>query len=353
MEVKVVTAVRNRIRRAVGYYLLSRLRELFISEDSELKRYLSQYHFNPTIVSHPRILFEYSDESHVCRKVFHLERKIRILRGILESTTLTCSQSENLLSRLGISKFYWNSSLACLDDESGDYQPYPNCEDGFHDKKVAVYTVITGDYDNIHAPLYRDSFVDYFLFTNNRKIKSSIWKVIYIEENLDNILLSRKVKIFPHLYLDDQYETSIYVDASFIIMGPIRELTFFLNDQISLVLTKHNKRNSVYEEILELETNSRYSTEEKESMRNQYAEYVECGFSDNLGLTENGILVRRHKDKDLQSLMNDWWMEIQRPVVRDQLSLMPVIYCNHFTQYKVLNANISQNQYALLVGHNT
>ena len=60
-------------------------------------------------------------------------------------------------------------------------------------KKICVYTCITGDYDNLHEIKKKEKDIDYYLFTNNKNIKSKTWKVIYIEnEELDKTFKKNK-----------------------------------------------------------------------------------------------------------------------------------------------------------------
>ena len=56
--------------------------------------------------------------------------------------------------------------------------------------KICVYTCITGDYDNPKEIPKLEKGIDYYCFTNNKKIKSNTWNVIYIDdENLSNVQL--------------------------------------------------------------------------------------------------------------------------------------------------------------------
>ena len=68
--------------------------------------------------------------------------------------------------------------------------------------KICVYTCITGEYDDLKEIKNVEKNIDYYCFTNNKKIKSKTWNVVYIEDNeLSNLLLARKTKImiFPKL----------------------------------------------------------------------------------------------------------------------------------------------------------
>ena len=67
--------------------------------------------------------------------------------------------------------------------------------------QYVVYTCLFGKYDNLLKPLLPSKNFDYICFTNNLYLRSNFWKIIYIEENKDNLYLSRKIKILTHHYL--------------------------------------------------------------------------------------------------------------------------------------------------------
>ena len=77
-------------------------------------------------------------------------------------------------------------------------------------KRKVIYTVITGDYDYLRTPKYVNEDYDYICFTNNKRIKSTFWKVRRIKnsEGLDDIRLQRYIKyvhIFSFLNMSYQY----------------------------------------------------------------------------------------------------------------------------------------------------
>ena len=48
------------------------------------------------------------------------------------------------------------------------------------EKKICVYTCITGSYDDLQ-PVEKEEGIDYICFTNNQRLKSDFWTIIYIE----------------------------------------------------------------------------------------------------------------------------------------------------------------------------
>ena len=225
--------------------------------------------------------------------------------------------------------------------------------------KTIIYTVITGNYDTIKQPLVVEEGVEYILFTNNPEIKDArVWKVVQIPfeqwqgrtERENNILLSRKVKMLPHKYLPEVAEWSIYIDADMVIKRPLTELLNNLHSETLFAAFRHSYCKSVQEEIEDLLAKNMVQPEQ---VKEQWNKYVEWGFRDDLGISENGLLIRKHNNQHVQSLMELWWSEYQQGCLRDQVSLMPCIYKEDFVPYfQFIEKNIRANEYLEVLKHN-
>jgi hypothetical protein len=224
--------------------------------------------------------------------------------------------------------------------------------------KTIIYTVITSNYDTIKQPLVLTPGADYFLFTNNLAIKEAgVWKVVQIPSEdwsdrtarENNILLSRKVKMLPHVYLPQGYDVSVYVDADMLIKRPLTELLDVLNNETLFAACRHSYCASVKEEIDDLLDKCMVDALQIE---NQWQRYVEWGFKDDLGISENGLLIRRHHDARVIQLMELWWEEYQYGCLRDQVSLMPCMHRTGFMPYfQFIEENIRQNAYVDVMRH--
>ena len=197
---------------------------------------------------------------------------------------------------------------------------------------IIIYTIITGNYDSIKQPLVEEEGVEYLLFTNNAEIKEGgVWKIVQIPveqwqgrtEKENNILLSRKVKMLPHKYLSEGAEWSIYIDADMLIKRPLTELLKDLHNDTLFAACRHSYCTSVRAEIEDLVAKG--MVDEKQ-VQYQWQRYLEWGFKDNLCISENGLLIRRHNDARVAQLMELWWEEYQNGCLRDQVSLMPCMY---------------------------
>ena len=221
-----------------------------------------------------------------------------------------------------------------------------------------IYTVITGSYDSIKQPRVIEAGVEYILFTNNPEIKDAgVWKVVQIPseqwlgrtERENNILLSRKVKMLPHKYLTEGAEWSIYIDADMLIKGPLTLLLENLKEDNLFAACRHSYCGSVREEIEDLVAKGMVDALQIE---NQWQRYVEWGFEDNLGISENGLLIRRHRDTRVIQLMELWWDEYQNGCLRDQVSLMPCIYRTGFMPYfQFIEMDIRNNHFVEVMRH--
>lgn len=181
-----------------------------------------------------------------------------------------------------------------------------------------IYTVITGNYDTIKQPLVIEAGVEYVLFTNNCNLQDSgVWKVVHIPneqwqgrtEKENDILLSRKVKMLPHEYLPEECELSIYVDADMLIQGTLTRLLKDLREDTLFAACRHSYCGSVREEIEDLIEKGMVDVTQIENL---WQRYVEWGFEDNLGISENGLLIRRHNDARVIQLMELWWKEMPK-----------------------------------------
>lgn len=135
--------------------------------------------------------------------------------------------------------------------------------------------------------------------------------------------MTRFFKLFPHLFFKD-YDLSIYIDASFIVKGNLNELLIkVLNPSFDIYFLQHPRRNTILQEFSAVVNNKR---DTKEIVNIVKKRYIKEKFPDNLGLTENCIIIRRHNNKKVVKLMKIWWNEIKNYSYRDQLSLNYAIW---------------------------
>lgn len=192
--------------------------------------------------------------------------------------------------------------------------------------KKVIYTCITGNYDELKAPSFKEFGYDYICFTDDPSLKSDFWEVFPIPKeirDLSPVKQQRIVKIMPHKFLNE-YETSIWIDANVRIDRPIDEFlkqVVSLNESSNIFLKKHPQRQCIYDEITACKLLKGINKNEMEKLRERY---ISEGMPKNFGLFETNVIIRKHNAKDCITLMNEWGKELLANSYRDQVSLT---YC--------------------------
>ena len=218
-------------------------------------------------------------------------------------------------------------------------------------KKIAVYTCITGNYDELNeidAELLEKN-VDYYCFTNNKEIVSKTWQIIYIEDfSLSNHMLNRKIKILGHKIIND-YDILIYIDGNCTLKRKATELIKNECDleKFPLYAFKHSARDCIYDEA---EACIKFKKETKEKIDKILKFYKKNNFPKKYGLCEMGCFIKKPKDKEVIKLMNSWYEMLEKYSERDQLSFMWCVYQAKFP-LGIIELSIYNNQYITFIQH--
>ncbi len=194
--------------------------------------------------------------------------------------------------------------------------------------KIAIYTAFTGDYDTLKEPEVIDENCDYICFTDNHNLESDTWKIIQMDETtLDNNRKAKQYKLLPHKYLKD-YKYSFWLDGTFRIKGSIREYIYKnIKADSPMLCVVHTERDCVYEEYEASKIIPRYP---RAVMEEQINYYKNQGFPEKYGLGVMGAIFRKHNDKAVIKVMEDWWEENIKFTNQDQLSFAYVCWVNDF-----------------------
>lgn len=210
--------------------------------------------------------------------------------------------------------------------------------------KICVYTCITGDYDNVNELPFKEKGVDYFLFTNNKKITSNSWNVIYINNvaNLDNVRLARKIKVLGHDLLK-KYDITVWIDGASYIRRSVCEFIDKYCDfkKYDLIGFKHRERDCIYDEALEC---AKVLKDNKDILKKQISIYKKDNYPRHNGLIESTILFRKNKSTKLSKTMTMWFNEIKKYSCRDQISFNYVAYKTGL-KFNLLDFNVFDNDY--------
>lgn len=189
--------------------------------------------------------------------------------------------------------------------------------------RIVVYTALFGGYDELVDPPLIDG-CDYVCFTDCEDLKSERFRIV----QCDNLFLdpsrdNRMYKVLPHRYFPE-YEYSLYMDAS-VRMNRV-DLYELIQKYLltaDLALFRHGKRSCLYKER---RICAKKGKDHIQVMNEQIARYLQEGFPEEWGLTENTVLLRRHNADVMVGFSEDWWREIEMGSRRDQLSFAYVAW---------------------------
>lgn len=198
-------------------------------------------------------------------------------------------------------------------------------------KKVAVYSCITGNYDSLREPLLVDDLLDYYLISDAKKNNGSIWKHLDIpneSKKYSGGMINRFCKLNPWIFFGG-YDYSIYIDGNVEIVSDIRSLCAVARDsKIGIAMHLHNKRDCVYTEC---EVCKLYKRGNKDAIDKQMMKYRQEGFPEHFGMVEATIIVVDLKNDIAKEVMLEWWNELVLSCSgRDQLSFPYVLWKKGF-----------------------
>lgn len=186
-------------------------------------------------------------------------------------------------------------------------------------RKVCIYTVCTGGYDNLKPPRMKMPGADYFLVTDDKSMTLQGYKQILIDSGDNTVKAQRKVKIWPYELMPG-YDVYIYYDASYEIRGNLAALLVGFKGGFGV--KAHSVRKCVYEEgkrVIEL------GKAAADAVNTQLDAYRKDGIPEKYGLQETGILIR-DASHETQLLCQVWWIEVNSFTHRDQLGLPAAIF---------------------------
>ena len=202
---------------------------------------------------------------------------------------------------------------------------YPERRQIFKGRGV-VYSCITGGYDDIREPEFITEALDHVFFTDDPKLASDVWdvKTIPNPDHLSPGMLARRVKIFPWEYLGD-YDYSIWIDGK---IQPIADISEYINAySVSepILCFNHYECRGIVEEaghIIDM------GKADPQLINSQLSSYLNEGYPGDINSVDTCVLVRDHHDEHLKKVMSDWWDELNKWSIRDQMSFGYVCWKN-------------------------
>lgn len=222
--------------------------------------------------------------------------------------------------------------------------------------KIAVYTCITGGYDDLSIPLVKLPGVDYFLLTDNSSKYEGfrdVFNIIQIPEEvmrLGKVFANRYVKFHPFEFFNE-YDYSIYMDGNIRVVADIRKFVTESRVNTGISMHRHRERNCIYQEG---EACILLGRGDKKKIKSQIERYKKEGFPENFGMNEATVIVADLKNYKSKDLLDIWWNEfIESGSMRDQLAWPYILWKNGYTINDVgnLGDDIYKNYKIEIVRH--
>jgi len=225
----------------------------------------------------------------------------------------------------------------------------------FSNDRIAIYTSIFGEYDNVIEPECVPDNCDFYIITDKSIKKGSVWRPLLVNlkdydlEDKTNVIKNRFFKMFADK-LFSKYKYSIYVDGNIKIFT---DLTEFIHDMNRYGIKMHNhyRRNCVYKEIdqcllLGKDTSSNLIAHREHLVSERLPKEY--------GMLEAPVIVREHHNPSCIKLMNEWWYEFSKYSKRDQISLPYVLWKNNIKvcEIALLGNDINSNYAIKKMKHN-
>lgn len=206
-----------------------------------------------------------------------------------------------------------------------------NCFDVQKRNQIAVYTCVVGDYDKVQEPTSVAENCDYYIISDKKPEKDSIYKYINIDDCIsreiqDNTRKNRYCKINAH-EMFPQYRYSVYFDGNIVLHKNIVKYVENL-PKTRITMLSRVSYDSVYAEAFRCMLHGR---DDKEKFEKQVEKYWLEGMPDDFGLMLPGIMVREHNNPICKKLMREWWNEVSIFSKRDMISLPYVLWKNGYT----------------------
>ena len=221
-----------------------------------------------------------------------------------------------------------------------------------------IYKVIINEYDGNLNPKFLNYDYDYLLYTNKLENyllnNNSIWQYYKIPEKIKFLNPSKQnriLKIKPYKYLPSIYNFSIYIDGNIIILNDINKLLLQLKKkygELNFFIPIHPLRDCIYDEAKAV---LKYKKDKLNQVQPQIEKIRNEGFPAHFGLSENNVLIRKHKDPNIINFMKKWWKMILNGSKRDQLSFIYISWKYNFTNFALIKRKLFRKYFKIIRKH--
>ncbi|MGJ4727995.1 rhamnan synthesis F family protein [Luteimonas sp. SDU101] len=188
------------------------------------------------------------------------------------------------------------------------------------DKRVVVYTAISGGYESLLPQVWLNPAYDYVAFCDRPVMDGGCWDVRPMDYwSPDPVRMARYVKTHPHKYFRG-YDYAVWVDANVMMRADISKYVEMLADRPDIPVggIPHPIRRTIASEA---EAVIAAKKDDPAVIEKQMERYKVAGFPDKDGLIETNFMVVALEHPQAAKVMSRWWSEIDCGSRRDQLSL--------------------------------
>ncbi|MDQ0359815.1 glycosyltransferase domain-containing protein [Breznakia pachnodae] len=197
-------------------------------------------------------------------------------------------------------------------------------------KKIAVYTVLFGNYDQIRNIYVKPNNCDFFIITDQIVPDDSDWTCVKLTNEEKSLIESmsaiEKNRYFKMLGSNNfkNYDYTIYIDANLEIYGNLNSMLQYVDGETGLAMYNHSSRGDIYNEAkaCKIQKKGNY-----EAIYEQVEHYQSEGMPINFGMCECCVIVRDLKNKNSFKLLSSWWNEFLKwRSYRDQIAWPYIVW---------------------------
>ena len=223
--------------------------------------------------------------------------------------------------------------------------------------KIAVYTAVIGNIDRLWSALVRQSKADFVAFVDSHKLEVGhwsanqelrlrdspslpTWEQRIVEVPYGDRRTARYYKCLPHRVMPDA-DIWIWVDGNVRPrIAPITMVRKWLPKGSDLATFNHPDRSDIWEEV---DACIRFKKDRPKVLREQLRAYSNDGHPRRWGLAETKVVIRRNTP-EMVALNEEWWEEIMKYSLRDQVSL-PHVCWRRGVKWSVIPGKATHSQY--------
>ena len=281
---------------------------------------------------------------------YNIGRRIIIFKKMLKKFKLIELFNE-------IKKHYKISKLSYSNLKQYEFIKQRNIQ--YEEKKIVIYTCITGNYDILKDNYFEADNVEYILFTDNQNLDTgnNKWKISNISniKELRDMSLTEKnryIKLHPYELFKDKYDYAIYIDGNIQVISDLRKLINGISNKYGIAMHNHRNRIDIYKEYKVCKILKKGNLN---NLKKQIQYYKNDKFPKNYGMLEANVIYIDLKNEIGNSIMNTWWEEfLLRKSGRDQIALPYVLWKKKIDIHSIatLGSNVYKNPIFFINGHN-